>query len=83
MNNILKTFEMFLSLPISLIRRGIVQILHVETDSKNVEKGLNVTTDKNVTNINVVNNYKMYSLLTSVMYKKRMYEKNNTGKIYN
>ncbi len=83
MNNILKTFEMFLSLPISLIRRGIVQILHVETNNKEVEKGLNVTADENVTNINVVNNYKMYSLLTSVMYKKRMYEKNNTGKIYN
>ena len=83
MNNILKTFEMFLSLPISLIRRGIVQILHVETNNKEVEKGLNVTADENVTNINVVNNYKMYSLLTIVMYKKRMYEKNNTGKIYN
>jgi len=84
MNNILKTFEIFLSLPISLIRRGIVQVLHVETESKNVEKAINVTTDENgATNINVVNNYKMYSLLTSVMYKKQMYEKNNAGKIYN
>lgn len=83
MNNVLKTFEMFLSLPISLIRRGIVQILHVETESKNIEKALTVSTDENGTNINVVNNYKMYSLLTSVMYKKQMYEKNNSGKIYN
>lgn len=83
MNNILKTFEIFLSLPISLIRRGIVQILHVETESKDVEKALNVTTDENGTNINVVNNYKMYTLLSTVMYKKQMYEKNNAGKIYN
>lgn len=83
MNNILKTFEIFLSLPVSIIRKGIVQILHVETSGKNVEKGLNVVSDKNGATISVVNNYKMYNLLTSVMYKKRIYEKNNAGKIYN
>ena len=83
MNNILKTFEIFLSIPVSIIRRGIVQILHVETNGKNVEKGLNVVSDDRGTTVSVVNNYKMYNLLTSVMYKKRLYEKNNTGKIYN
>lgn len=81
MNNILKTFEIFLSMPLSIIRKGLVQVLHVETENKNVEKALNVTTDNGVTNINVVNNYKMYSLLTSVMYKRQMYEKNNSGKV--
>lgn len=83
MNNILKTFEVFWSLPMSLIRRGLIQILHVETEDKHVEKSLNVSVDEKGTNINVVNNYKMYTLLSSVMYKKQMYEKNNTGKIYN
>ena len=70
-------------MPVSIIRRGIVQILHVETNGKNVEKGLNVVSDDRGTTVSVVNNYKMYNLLTSVMYKKRLYEKNNTGKIYN
>ena len=81
MNNVLKTFEIFLSIPLSVIRKGIVQILHVETEQDTAEKALNVVTDDNITSINVVNNYKMYSLLTSVMYKRKLYEKNNAGKI--
>ena len=81
MNNVLKTFEIFLSIPLSVIRKGIVQILHVETEDNETEKGLSVISDDNITSINVVNNYKMYSLLTSVMYKKKLYEKNNAGKI--
>ena len=82
MNNVLKTFEMFLSLPLSIIRKGLVQVMHVETEGSDVEKSLSVITENDVTSINVVNNYKMYSLLTSVMYKRQMYEKNNAGKIY-
>ena len=81
MNNVLKTFEIFLSIPLSVIRKGIVQILHVETEQDAAEKALNVVTDDNITSINVVNNYKMYSLLTSVMYKRKLYEKDNAGKI--
>ncbi len=81
MNNVLKTFEIFLSIPLSVIRKGIVQILHVETEQDVAEKALNVVTDDNITSINVVNNYKMYSLLTSVMYKRKLYEKDNAGKI--
>ena len=81
MNNVLKTFEMFLSLPLSIIRKGLVQVMHVETEGSDVEKSLSVITENDVTSINVVNNYKMYSLLTSVMYKRQMYEKNNAGKI--
>jgi len=81
MNNVLKTFEIFLSIPLSVIRKGIVQILHVETADNETEKALNVYSNDEVTTINVVNNYKMYSLLTSVMYKKQLYEKNNAGKI--
>ena len=83
MNNILKTFEMFLSLPVSIIRKRVIQILHVETDAKNVEKSLSVVKDKDGLSINVVNNYKMYNLLSSVMYKRQMYEKNNPRKVYN
>ena len=81
MNNVLKTFEIFLSIPLSVIRKGIVQILHVETADNETEKALNVYSNDEVTTINVVNNYKMYSLLTRVMYKKQLYEKNNAGKI--
>ncbi len=81
MNNVLKTFEIFLSIPLSVIRKGIVQILHVETADNETEKALNVYSNDEVTTINVVNNYKMYSLLSSVMYKKQLYEKNNAGKI--
>ena len=83
MNNVLKTFEMFLSLPMSIIRKGIIQILHVESDVKNVEKSLSVVTDKDGVSINVVNNYKMYNLLTSVLYKRKLYEKDNARKVYN
>ena len=57
--------------------------MHVETGATNVEKSLNVVRDKDGVSINVVNNYKMYNLLTSVMYKRQMYEKDNTRKVYN
>ena len=66
----------------SIIRKGVIQILHVETDAKNVEKSLSVIKDKDGLSINVVNNYKMYNLLSSVMYKRQMYEKNNARKVY-
>lgn len=79
--NILKTFEMFLALPLSIIRKRIIRIMHVEDGLTTAEKAVNVETKEDVLTVNVVNNPRMYNLLSSVMYKRRKYEKIYSGRI--
>ena len=82
--DILKTFEIFLSLPLSIFRRKNIQIMHLETANKKISKSMDVKiNDDSSTTINVVNNYKMYSLLSTVMYKKKLNAENNTRKVHN
>lgn len=74
---------MFLSLPISIFRQRLMQIVHVETAGKSKEKGINIIEDedKNIS-ISVINSPKAYNLLTSVMYKRKMmYEELKDSKI--
>ena len=82
--DILKTFEIFLSLPLSIFRRKNIQIMHLETANKKIPKSMEVQINEDSsTTINVVNNYKMYSLLSTVMYKKKLNAENNTRKVHN
>ena len=58
--------------------------MHLETADKKIPKSMNVKIDKNESpTINVVNNYKMYSLLSTVMYKKKLNAENYTRKVHN
>ena len=82
--DILKTFEIFLSLPLSIFRRKNIQIMHLETANKKIPKSMDVKiNDDSSTTINVVNNYKMYTLLSTVMYKKKLNAENYTSKVHN
>lgn len=67
--NIFKTFEIFLREPLSILKNNIVQI--VSFNSPVIEdSGITVTLDNRKTQINVVNNEKVYNLLKTVQNKK-------------
>lgn len=75
--DIMKTFEIFLSLPKSIITGEFINILHLDYKDNFFKDKSSVSVDKigDTTQITVLNNKKVYSLLTTVMYKrKKMYE---------
>lgn len=80
--NIFKTFELFLSQPLSIIRERIMQICHVEADGVKVHNKLQFNVSPEATQINVYNSPKMYNLLTSVLYKKKYLDDSKKSKVH-
>lgn len=78
--NIFQTFEIFLSQPMSIIRDRIIQICHVESKSFNTGQKIQFNLSNEAAQINVYNSYKVYNLLTTVLYKKRKISKENDYK---
>ncbi len=80
--DILKTFEIFLAAPISIIHKRNIKIMHIETNifAQKIPVEINLDDDIQLT---VYNNQKVYKLLSSVIYKKRLKDENNTSKVYN
>ncbi len=70
--NIFQTFELFLSQPLSIIRDRIIRICHVEVDGVNVSNKVQFNLSNESAQINVYNSPKVYNLLSSVLYKKKM-----------
>ena len=81
--NIYKTFEMFLSEPISLLRKKLIRILHVESNIFSNKNFINVDLSDNIAQINVYNNSKVYSLLSLTLQKRKMKAINDKSKISN
>ena len=69
--DILQTFEIFLRAPLSILRSGFIQIMHIETPAVNgvSQSSLDVDFVKNKTQVTVVNNKKVYTLLKMATYK--------------
>jgi len=80
--DILKTFEIFLASPISIIHKRKIKIMHIETNifAQKIPVEINLDDDIQLT---VYNNQKVYKLLSSVIYKKRLKDENNKSKVYN
>ncbi len=80
--DILKTFEIFLAAPISIIHKRNIKIMHVETNifAQNFPIDINLDEDIQLT---VYNNKKVYNLLSSVIYKKRKKDEDNKRKVHN
>lgn len=75
--NIFETFELFLRRPMSILRHGLVSIVHVKVENIFAQKAINADLTDSGTQITVVNNEKVYNLLKTVMYrveKRRMKE---------
>lgn len=70
--NIFKTFEIFLSEPISMIRKRVIQIMHVDMNIFSKKVPMDFELNENSAQITVYNNEKMYNLLRTVIYKKKL-----------
>lgn len=71
--DIRKTFEIFLREPLSILKVGLFQIVHLES---NIFSGKSVNVDfmDDKTQITVVNNERMYNLFQTVLFKRRLKE---------
>ncbi len=71
--DIFKTFETFLKEPLSILKNNILQIVSIQTGNIFANKPsveLSLTKDK--TQITVVNNEKLYNLLTLVQHRNQI-----------
>lgn len=74
--NIFKTFETYLKEPLSVLRDNFIQIVSIQTGNIFEQKpSIDVSRLKNKTQITVVNNEKLYNLLSLVTHKKSLKDK--------
>ena len=79
--NVFKTFELFLSQPLSIIRDRIIQICHVESPEKDLKSRIQFNLSPEAAQINVYNSPQVYNLLTSVLYKKKCINDSKKSKL--
>ena len=74
--NIFKTFEIFLKEPLSILRDNFIQIVSVQTNNIFEKKpSIDVSLMKNKAQLTVVDNEKLYNLLSLVTYRAKQKEK--------
>ncbi len=74
--NIFKTFETFLKEPLSILRDNFIQIVSIQTGNIFEHKpSVNVELLKDKAQITVVNNEKVYKLLSLVTHRAKEKEK--------
>lgn len=80
--DILKSFEEFLSTPISIIKKRNIKIMHVETNVfvPKLPIGMEMNNDIELT---IYNNPKVYRLLSTVIYKRKLNNANKDSNIRN
>lgn len=72
-NLILESFDNFIAQPLGILRNKIIQIANLKSDFVST-KSVNVELFEDTVQVNVVNNEKVYNLLSAVVYKKRLNE---------
>ena len=73
--DIRKTFETFLKEPLSVLTSGLFQIVNIEGENFFAkEKSFNVDFVNGKTQLTLVNKQKMYNLVQTVLYKKKLLE---------
>ena len=81
--NIFKTFETFLKEPLSILRENIIQIISIQTGNIFANKpSVDISVLKDRTQVTVVNNEKVYNLLSMANHRaeikrKQMLESRN------
>ena len=68
-----KSFEIFLREPLSILKVGLFQIVHLESNIFK-EKAVNIDIMDDKTQVTVVNNERMYNLFQTVLFKRRLQE---------
>lgn len=70
--NIFKTFEIFLKEPLSILRDNFIQIVSIQTENIFEQKpSIDVSLLKNKAQLTVVNNEKLYKLLSIVNHREK------------
>ncbi len=70
--NIFKTFETFLKEPLSILKDNFIQIVSIQTGNIFANKpSIDVSVTKEKTQITVVNNEKVYNLLSLVQHRAK------------
>jgi hypothetical protein len=69
--NIFDTFDLFLRRPISILRNGLVSLVHIRAENMFAKKAINVEMLEKKAQITVVNNEKVYNLLKMVMHRAK------------
>lgn len=70
--NIFDTFDLFLRRPLSILKHGLVSLVHIRTENMFAKKAIDVKMMEQKAQITVVNNEKVYHLLKHVMHKARV-----------
>jgi hypothetical protein len=69
--NIFRTFEVFLKEPFSILRNNFIQVVNIQTGNIFANKpSCDVTIMKDRTQVTVVNNDRMYNLLSLANYRR-------------
>ena len=72
--DIRKTFEMFLMEPLSILKVGLFQIVHLQSNIFSQKPAVNIDLTEKKTQITVVNSEKMSNLFQTVLYKQKLKE---------
>ncbi len=70
--NIFDTFELFLRRPLSILRHGLVSLVHIRSENMFNKKAINVDLMEQKAQITVVNNEKVYNLLKLTMHRAKV-----------
>ena len=80
--NIFKTFETFLKEPLSILKDNFIQIVSLQTGNIFENKpSVDVISTKDKTQITVVNNEKLYNLLSLVTLRQQQKKQKETQEI--
>lgn len=73
--DIRRTFEIFLREPLSILTEGFFQIISLKTNIFSEKPSVNIDFVNRKTQITVVNSDGMYNLFQTVLWKKRLKDK--------
>lgn len=72
--DIRKTFEVFWKEPLSILKVGLFQIVHIQSNIFNQKPSVNIDFMDDKTQITVVDSDKMYNLFQTVLFKQKLKE---------
>ena len=72
--DIRKTFEVFWKEPLSILKVGLFQIVHIQSNIFNQKPSVNIDFMDSKTQITVVDSDKMYNLFQTVLFKQKLKE---------
>lgn len=72
--NIFDTFDLFLRKPLSILKHGLISLVHIRAENMFEKKAINVDLMDEKAQITVVNNEKVYNLLKLTMDRSRRRE---------